>query len=116
MNLLLTMRGAVKRTRRGGLMSKKIISRVLATAAALVALAGGQSAVAAEEEGIAVAIVYDTSGSMKESVRTANGSYSPKYRIANRSLESIVKRIESFATNSPTGGTPRKIYSGLFVF
>src|SRR6266404_565972 len=53
---------------------------------------------------------------MKESVRTANGTYSPKYRIANRALASIVNRIETFATNTPAGGAPRKIYSGLYVF
>jgi hypothetical protein len=96
-------------------MSKTSMSRVLLLAA-LAALSCIQvTSAAAEEEGIAVAIVYDTSGSMKESVRTANGGYAPKYKIANRALESIVQRIQTFATNS-SGGAPRKIYSGLFVF
>jgi hypothetical protein len=95
-------------------MSKQFTTRVLILAA-LVAVALSQSVAAAEEEGIAVAIVYDTSGSMKESVRTATGGYSPKYRIANRALESIVQRIQTFATNT-SGGTPRKIYCGLVVF
>src|SRR6185503_15926026 len=39
-----------------------------------------------------------------------------KYRIAGRALESIVNRIENFATNTPSGGTPRKIHSGLVIF
>jgi len=70
---------------------------------------------AAQEDGVALAIVYDTSGSMKEQVRDRNGKLSPKYVIANRALEAISKRIQTFATNAPTGG-PRTIHAGLFVF
>jgi len=70
---------------------------------------------AAQEDGVAVAIVYDTSGSMKEQVRDRNGKLSPKYVIANRALEAISKRIQTFATNATTGG-PRTIHAGLFVF
>src|SRR5678816_144710 len=112
MKRLITMPNNIG-TGRGGRMSKQVTSRVLILAVALVAFFCNQGAsVAAEEEGIAVAIVYDTSGSMKETVRTATGGYSPKYRIANKALESIVQRIQSFATNT-SGGTPRKIYCGL---
>ena len=71
--------------------------------------------IAAQEDGVALAIVYDTSGSMKEQVRDRNGKLSPKYVIANRALEAISKRIQTFATNAPTGG-PRTIHAGLFVF
>jgi hypothetical protein len=106
MQLWLTIRSTV---------SQKINSSVLVVAA-LGALLSSPFASAAEQDGIAVAIVYDTSGSMREAVRTANGSYLPKYRIANRALGSIVDRIQSFATNTPAGGAPRKISSGLFVF
>ena len=70
---------------------------------------------AAQEEGVALAIVYDTSGSMKEQVRDRNGKLSPKYVIANRALEAISKRIQTFAANTATGG-PRAIHAGLFVF
>ncbi len=73
------------------------------------------SVVAAAEEGVALAIVYDTSGSMKESVRDANGRSAPKYIIANRALKAITKQIQTFATNSLTGGS-RKVEAGLFVF
>jgi hypothetical protein len=70
---------------------------------------------AAEEDGIALAIVYDTSGSMNEPVRNSTGSSSPKYVIANRALLAIVKQIQIFATNN-AGGAPRKVDAGLFIF
>ena len=93
----------------------KIVSS-LAIMAALVALGQGASRViAAEEEGVALAIVYDTSGSMKDPVRDANGKPSPKYVIANRALKAIANQIQAFATNSPAGAR-RKIQAGLFVF
>ena len=69
----------------------------------------------AAQEGIALAIVYDNSGSMKQAVRTAKQDYEPKYRIANRALLEVVKRIESFATNS-VEAPARKVHAGLFVF
>jgi len=77
----------------------------------------GHRAVAgeAEEPGVAVAIVYDTSGSMKQPVRDGTGQLSPKYVIARRALEEIVKRLQTFATNT-AGGPPRRIEAGLFVF
>jgi hypothetical protein len=70
---------------------------------------------AADEDGVAVAIVYDTSGSMKESVKDDAGNPSPKYLIANRALVAIANRIQTFATNN-AGTTARKINAGLFVF
>jgi hypothetical protein len=69
----------------------------------------------AAEDGVALAIVYDTSGSMNESVPDASGKPAPKYLIANRALTAVAKQIESFATNN-TAGAPRKIEAGLFVF
>src|SRR5260370_29766465 len=70
---------------------------------------------ATAEEGVAVAIIYDTSGSMKDPVRDQLGKPAPKYVIANRALIAIAKQIQSFATNS-AGGGPRKIEAGVFVF
>jgi hypothetical protein len=67
------------------------------------------------EEGVALAIVYDTSGSMKEPVKDGSGKFSPKYLIANRALIAIANRVQTFATNAPAGGS-RKINAGLFVF
>ncbi len=70
---------------------------------------------AAAEDGVAVAIVYDTSGSMKELVKDDAGKFTPKYLIANRALVAIANHIQTFATNS-VAGNPRKIQAGLFVF
>jgi hypothetical protein len=70
---------------------------------------------AAEQEGLAIAIVHDTSGSMKEPVKDSTGKTSPKYLIANRALIAIADRIQAFATNG-LPGSPRKIQAGLYVF
>jgi hypothetical protein len=80
-----------------------------------VAIAALVSQRATAEEGVAVAIVYDTSGSMKDPVRDQTGKQSPKYVIANRALIAIAKQIQTFATNSAGGGA-RKIEAGVFVF
>src|SRR5688572_31296431 len=63
-------------------------------------------------EGIAIALVYDTSGSMRESVRDGKGGRSPKYVIGNRALEAMVRKIEQFATNNPT----KPVHAGLLTF
>ena len=73
------------------------------------------SARAADSDGVAVAIIYDTSGSMRDAVRDGAGKMSPKYVIANRALESIATRIQTFATNAASG-EPRNIQAGLFTF
>ena len=92
------------------------INSSLAVLAALAALAAGPASIkAAEEEGVALAIVYDTSGSMKDAVLDKDGKGAPKYLIANRALVAIVRQVESFATNSSVGAA-RKIEAGLFVF
>lgn len=87
--------------------------------ALLIALAvlgpGATPRASAAEDGVALAIVYDTSGSMNESVPDAAGRPAPKYVIANRALRAVATQIESFATNNPAGA-PRKIEAGLFVF
>ena len=77
--------------------------------------AGATPAYAAEEEGVAVAIVYDTSSSMNEPVKDEAGKSSPKYLIANRALIAIANRIQAFATNGPAASA-RKIHAGLYVF
>jgi Mg-chelatase subunit ChlD len=76
----------------------------------------GQNASApASEEGIAVAIVYDTSGSMLEQVRDTSGKMAPKYQIANRALGAIIDRLEAIVTSAPKD-KPKRIYSGLVIF
>jgi hypothetical protein len=69
---------------------------------------------AAESDGVALAIIYDTSGSMNDPVPDRSGGSAPKYVIANRALRSVASQIEAFATNTATG--PRTIHTGLFIF
>jgi hypothetical protein len=67
------------------------------------------------EEGVALAIIYDTSGSMKDPVPDASGGKSPKYVIANRALQAVTRQLQMFSTNA-VGVAPRKIQAGLFIF
>jgi hypothetical protein len=84
-------------------------------AATVLATLSGTGALQAAEDGVAVAIVYDTSGSMKESVKDAHGTLTPKYLIANRALLAISKQIQSFTTNNMSGPA-RRVEAGLWVF
>ena len=70
---------------------------------------------AAETEGVALAILFDNSGSMKDSVRDSNGKPAAKYKIACRALEAIADHIQTFSTNT-TAGKPLPVEAGLFVF
>ena len=65
----------------------------------------------AADNDVAVAIVYDTSGSMNDPVQSKAGAGEPKIQIANRALVSIVARLEKF---NASGG--RKVQAGLFAF
>ena len=69
---------------------------------------------AADDQGVALAIIYDTSGSMRDPVPDAAGHPTPKYLIANRALVAITRQIQAFATNTAAGA--RKIDTGLFIF
>ena len=93
----------------------KLIQLIAVPIALAVFCARATPASAADEEGVAIAIVYDTSGSMNEPVKDEAGKSSPKYLIANRALVAIANRIQTFATNG-AAGSPRKIHAGLFVF
>jgi len=87
----------------------------LAVLTALAALEQGTTCRAAEEDGVALAIIYDTSGSMNEPVRDSTGKPSPKYVVANRALAAVAKQIQAFASGG-AAGAPRKVQAGLFVF
>jgi hypothetical protein len=93
----------------------KTILSVIVLAVAGVMASGPTRLVAAEEDGIALAIVYDTSGSMRDGVRDADGHLSPKFVIANRALMAITRQIQAYATNN-AAGTPLKVQTGLFIF
>src|SRR5262245_65486523 len=88
--------------------------RSIAVFIALLLTGAGTNFLAAEAEGVAVAIVYDTSGSMREAVPDQGGKSSPKYVIANRALISIANQLEAFATNNTAGA--RKGENGNTIF
>lgn len=82
---------------------------------AVLGLADPSTITVSANEGVAVAIVYDTSGSMKQTVRDSKGQMIQKHIIAKRAMESVVRRLQTFATNSPDG-VARKMEVGVFVF
>ena len=90
-----------------------------------VALLGPDVAVPAEnhEEGVALAIIYHSSGSMKDPVPDRAGKHTPKYLVANRALEDIARQVQALpavqhepnARCSPKGRL-RNILSSRFPF
>ncbi len=66
-------------------------------------------------EDVALAIVFDTSGSMNETVRDKAGKSSPKDTIARRALDSLVARLSAFVTNAPAG-SDRRLDAALYTF
>jgi hypothetical protein len=76
---------------------------------------GPAGGAARAEEGVALAIVYDTSGSMRDGVPDRSGQPSPKFKIANRALIEVTRQIEAFATNT-AGGETRRVEAGLITF
>lgn len=73
------------------------------------------SATAFAAEGVALAIVYDTSGSMKEFVRDKTGKSTAKDVIGRRALDALVVQLRNFVTNAPAG-TTRQIETSLIAF
>jgi len=100
----------------GRLRMRMNTTRPLAVLLALAAFAPSLNfSCNAEEDGIALAIIYDTSGSMKDPVPDKSGVSAPKYVIANHALCAVAHQLQAFATNSASG-PPRKIHTALFVF
>jgi hypothetical protein len=77
--------------------------------------AGSTRAGAAAEDGVALAVVYDTSGSMNDPVRDGAGRQTSKHLIGQRALQSVVQRLQGFAAGGATG-SPRRLDAGLYVF
>ena len=114
MSQLLTISGTSRKVSVSTLGLKVKTFRVAAVLVVLAVAGLVPARLSAEEEGVALAIVYDTSGSMKDSVRADFGGFTPKYIIANRALLSVVNQLRAYSTNS-SGGS-RHIEVGLFVF
>src|SRR5437868_2399247 len=115
MNPLITMRGGserpVERPRRSKM---RIIPSVVIITICLLLGLGSLPVFAADDDGVALGILYDTSGSMSEKVPSSHGASAPKYVIANRALLAVVQQIQTFMTNG--AGAPRKVDVGLFTF
>src|SRR5262245_18032802 len=67
------------------------------------------------DEGVALAIVYDTSGSMGDMVMNKSGRGESKDVIARRALDALVKQLRDFVTNAPAG-TTRSLETSVYVF
>ena len=89
--------------------------KTLCQLAVMAALVAPAATWAADQDGVALAIIFDTSGSMREPVRDTNGRDTAKYIVAKRALIQVSKQIEAFAKNQ-VSGTPRKVEAGLFTF
>jgi hypothetical protein len=100
---------------RGPRLKVKIVSSLVVLLALAVVGQGAVSRIAAAEEGVALAIIYDTSGSMAENVPGQGGRPTPKNIIANRALVAVARQIQTFATNSADGRV-RRIETALLTF
>jgi hypothetical protein len=63
-------------------------------------------------DGIAAAILVDTSGSMKDPVADAEGTLRPKIEIARRAVLECLRQFQDFARKNPG----RKVRVGVFEF
>ncbi len=104
------MNQAKMKTTPSGLMLRWVVATTLIGWCAV----ASRDCLGAPSEGIALAIVYDTSGSMLEQVKDGSGNLSPKYRIASRALGSIIQRLEVVA--SGPAEVRRPLDCGLVVF
>jgi hypothetical protein len=63
-------------------------------------------------DGIAAAILIDTSGSMRETIKEADGSIRAKIDIAQRAALNLVKQFDSYAREH----SDQKIFVGIYEF
>lgn len=56
-------------------------------------------------DGVALAVVFDTSGSMLDLIPAEGGKKKPKYEIARAAMGEIVGQVEEFAKNNPVDAT-----------
>src|SRR5258707_12688162 len=100
--------------RAGNNNSLKTISFIAAVSALAAIFIEPSRTLGAEDDGVAPAIIYDTSGSMRDLVADRAGKSSPKYVISDRAFISIAKHVEGIANKNATG--PRKVDAGVFIF
>lgn len=63
--------------------------------------------------GVAVGIVFDTSGSMLKTVADRSGNQTPKHIVAARSLRSIIAKLEAHRKQA---GPDKGLDAGLYIF
>lgn len=90
------------------------IAATLALWTATIACQAQSSEGKATTEGIALVIVFDTSGSMLQKVPDASGRPTPKYQIGAQALDAVLNRIQ--ALRSSPEGAALPIQAGLVVF
>jgi len=81
------------------LMKTLIAFLLLCCFSALVALS------AEPQPGVAIAIVYDTSGSMSDPAVGADGKQRPKYQVASEAMRNIVSKIDDFSKTNTVEAT-----------
>src|SRR5881409_692609 len=64
------------------------------------------------QEGVAAAILLDSSGSMAEKVRDGHGDLKPKIEIARGAVKDLLRDFERFAKAHPD----RRIVAGVYEF
>lgn len=96
-------------------LNMKTISSLAVMITLAVLGVGPRCLAAGEAYGVAIAIIYDTSGSMRDAVPGKDGRATPKYVIANRALITLADQVQAFATNKGAAN-PRRIDAGLWVF
>jgi hypothetical protein len=57
------------------------------------------------QPGVAIAIVYDTSGSMTGSVPNSRNQMEPKFKIASEAMKNIVEKVDDYARTHPVEAT-----------
>jgi hypothetical protein len=62
------------------------------------------------KDGIALAILVDTSGSMNDGVRDAGGGMRPKLEIARRSVAGVLGQVEAFTAAHPEKAVQVGVY------
>jgi von Willebrand factor type A domain len=70
---------------------------------------------AAPPADVALAVVYDTSGSMKTPIRAQDGRLVAKHIIAKRAFDLVIDRLERF-TQPGAGHTAKNLNLGIVIF
>lgn len=65
---------------------------------------------------VALAVVYDTSGSMASLIQTKNGGREPKYLVAKRAFASVIGRLELYTSTGGPNAAGKRLDLSVVVF